>query len=949
MRHRDSESYGWASLSYNLIFDQSGYPVKAIGVKNFLSDISERKNGFINMSSLPDAVHPSMILNVRANLTDNSINDLWAEGSDSTDFAGIKKYSDIVENEKSKMFSKDDNKEYSEKLGYDSLLKVSDFDVVWRSMQYRRIDSFGNIRWVLNTVNLIKDRDFNKVYLSSYINDIEKRHKWERGININIDPETGLYNRETAETIIKNVLGSEKSCAVSLIQINGFSKMVNDKYGSMEQKQYYISTALVFALGTDCIVGRYDNDMLVACFVNIPSRSIVKKRLEDAFSYIRSTMAHTKIMRSLRFIAGTVCIQKPIVSYENIMSKALYTCVFWKNSSSDVAAFLDENENLSWKNFDSYDDNACVTFENNLTDTLSEDEKNVALSCLESIIVSDSIDLAVKGVLKNIGKYYNADRVYILSLAENNHVITMLYEWISNEKWSIQRAISGMRIDKFPLLCRCIEEKKPVFMSNADIRNYNTNKGDTWNFIALPIINKENNQTIENGFFCIENPKNKINRADLPLALIPYIFKITSRSGMNETSCGSELDVLTNLPNLRSYTDVIDSVNSDIYSSLGALALDIPDLPAINSTQGFEYGSKLILHVSEILSEIFGKSYLFRTWDSEFVALCPNTTFDAFMERCDRVRSILQQSYHKQIRIGYTWSDGIFYAKKLVKEAKSIMRCEFVKVIPPADAISVWGMRYTDFSSAAENGRFTVYFQPKIDMTTETLFGAEALIRGIDDDGKIIPPVKFIESMENNGTIRDLDFFVLDKTLSQMEDWYEKGFDPISISVNISRRTLLDPTAPASMLAIQSRYSDTLSGMIELEITESGCDIEKGTLSHVMDNFRKFGMKFSLDDFGSHYSNISIFTNVKFETIKIDRSLINELAENEADRSIIRNIIGICKKNGMTCIAEGVETSAQVRELLNIGCSVCQGYYYDKALSAEDFEKKWLENIMEEI
>ncbi len=950
MRYRATDSYGWASYSYNMIFDGSGSPVKAVGSKRYLSDLSDRKTTVINYPSLPDAVYPFLIFSEKANLSENSIENPWVEGGDCTDFAEINSCSDIIQIEKEKLFSTDDNKDFSHKFSRKSMLKACGGNMAWRTMEYRRIDSSGNIRWVLNTANLIKDPVTHDVYLFNYLTDIERRHNWERGVSISKDPATGLYDKETAEQMIKNLLNTENGCAVSVIYINGFAEMKDDGYMSSNQKQRYIVSALELALGSDCVLGRYDSDMFVAAFVDIDSRFAVKKRLEDAFEFVRSLTSGTKIMSSLRFVSGVVCVQSSRDNYNNMIYRAIMICELWKNSASDIIAFPRGNENISWlDSIDQDDGEYVIPSENEIKYDLSDEEKDILLECFAAMIVFSPLSEAVKKVLKYMGNYYKADRIYVLTLAENDCVVTMMYEWIASGKFSIQRAISGLRVEKFPFLCRCMKEKKPVFMHNRNKKNVFDAKDEesSWNFIAIPILN--NNNIIEKGFLCIENPKAHTERAALPSTLISYLFSMSDLKNKVENKSTVSFDKLTTLPNLRSYTEVIDSVNSDIYSSLGVLALDVPDFSAINSMQGFDYGSKLILHIAEVLTEMFGKSYLFRTWDSEFVALCPNTTMDAFVDRCARVRTVLQQCYHKQIRIGYTWSDGIFYAKKLVKEAKAIMRCEHVKETPPADSISVWGMKYTDFRNAADNGKFTVYFQPKVDMTTDTLVGAEALIRGIGDDGSIIPPGKFIDAMEQNGTIRDLDFFVLDSTFSCLEEWYSKGFDPISVSVNISRVTLLDPTAPASMLAIQSRYPDALSGLIELEITESGCDIEKATLTHVMNNFRQFGMKFGLDDFGSHYSNISIFANVKFDTIKLDRSLINELSNNEANRMLVKNIIGICKKMGMTCIAEGVETEAQVSALLSMGCSVCQGYYYDKPLPAAEFTRKWLENTMEEI
>ncbi len=948
LRYRASESYGWASMSYSKIFDKSGLPVKAIGVKTFMVDDSERKTGFVSFPKLPDAVYPTLVMSIKANLSKDLVKELWFEGSTHMDISSVQSCSDVIETERKKLFNTYDSKEFLEEFSREAMLKAASSDTVWETFRYRRIDSSGNIHWVLNTINLIKDQATQQVYLFDYVNDIERRHIWENGTDIGKD-ETGFYDMATAKQIISKLLAKETSCAVSLIHINGFASMEDDEYGSAAQKQMYISSAFSLSIGSETIVGRCGEEDFLVFLADVSSRSAAKKQLEDAFAFVRSAMSGTTIMRTLKFIAGCVYIQEQGWDVELILRNLRGLCSLWKNSASDTVVFMTEksNEEELWHLFEPADGNLSINWGRELLSALSDDEKDVALNCLAGAFLSGSADGAVRNILKNIGQYYNADRVYLLALAENKQVITMMYEWTAEGKLSIQRAVSGMRIGKFPFLCRCMQEKKPVFMKNSDALSPSgrRNGKSSWNYIALPVMNQKE---LDSGFFCIENPQLHIDRVALPTIMVKYILSASHNKRLQPNEDDRPVDSLTTLPNLRSYSDVIDSVSSDIYSSLGALALDIPNLPAINSMQGFEYGSKLILHVSEVLAELFGRSYLFRTWDSEFVALCPNTTIESFIERCTRARGILQSCYRDQIRIGYTWSSGVFYAKNLVKEAKSIMRCQDITAIHTTDRDNLWGVKYSDFGSAAQSGKFEVYFQPKIDMRTEAVVGAEALIRGIDEDGSLIPPSKFIDAMEKNRTIRELDFFVLDRTLEYMEKWYEEGFDPIKISVNISRVTLLDPNAPASMLAIQSRYPEILSGMIELEITESGLDIEKATLSHILDNFRQVGMEFALDDFGSHYSNMAIFTNVKFNTVKLDRGLVNELASNEADRLLVKNIIQICKNNGMTCIAEGVETKAQVAVLLNMGCSICQGYYYSKPLSAEEFKKKWLENAMEE-
>ena len=246
---------------------------------------------------------------------------------------------------------------------------------------------------------------------------------------------------------------------------------------------------------------------------------------------------------------------------------------------------------------------------------------------------------------------------------------------------------------------------------------------------------------------------------------------------------------------------------------------------------------------------------------------------------------------------------------------------------------------------AAQNGRFTVYLQPQINMGTGRLYGAEALVRGLDEDGTLIPPGSFIEKMEKSGTIRDLDLYVLDRALSLMEQWRAQGLEPIRISVNLSRITLFSPTALASVLAIQSRHPSVPPSALELEITESAGDVESSVLQATIDQFRQCGFHFSLDDFGSKYANLPIFTNVKFDTVKLDRSLIAGLAGNPINRMLIEDIIQICQTYSMTCIAEGVETSDQIDALMETGCHYAQGYFYDRPMPADLFAQKYLRAV----
>lgn len=499
-----------------------------------------------------------------------------------------------------------------------------------------------------------------------------------------------------------------------------------------------------------------------------------------------------------------------------------------------------------------------------------------------------------------------------------------------------------MMLKNFHLLERCIEEKAPVFLTRTQgVRTEDGKEDEVWHYTTFPLSRKDR---IE-GFLCIENARKHPASAALFSTLIPYImheeerFRASDRAkGKNESSA----EQLMGMPDLRSYMATIYTLNSDKFTSLGAVCIDIPAITAINNSKGFEYGSRLLWYVSKSLADIFGPSLLFRTWDAEFIAFCANTTKQVFLGRCARLNSILQRRYPRDVRIGCAWADGVFTGRRLVDDARSDMNMnrDAAHVIAPSIFSTL-----EDYSAMGEKTLFTklaVYYQPIVNMNDSSLISAEALVRGIDENGALIPPSSFIGKLEEHGSIRELDLYVLDEVLSQSDRWRKEGFGILPVCVNFSRVTLTHPSILASTIAIQSRYPDIPADMLSLEITENADAITDSELKKTVDSFRSYGFRVCLDDFGSRYANLSLFTNVTFDTVKLNRSLITQLADNEANRMLVKDLVQIGKGRGMRCVAEGVETQEQIRALLEIGCNYAQGYYYDKPMNAQDFREKYL-------
>ena len=175
-----------------------------------------------------------------------------------------------------------------------------------------------------------------------------------------------------------------------------------------------------------------------------------------------------------------------------------------------------------------------------------------------------------------------------------------------------------------------------------------------------------------------------------------------------------------------------------------------------------------------------------------------------------------------------------------------------------------------------------------------------------------------------------------------MEQWRAAGLGIVPVAVNLSRTTIVHPTTLASILAIQSRYPKIPASALELEITERGSGIDASEFQAIVERFHACGLRLSLDDFGSQYANLPLFTNVKFDTVKIDRSLIADVVTNPIGQTLVQDIVQICRTHHMNCVAEGVENQEQLDTLLNMGCPYAQGYYYDRPLPAQVFEEKYL-------
>ena len=242
-----------------------------------------------------------------------------------------------------------------------------------------------------------------------------------------------------------------------------------------------------------------------------------------------------------------------------------------------------------------------------------------------------------------------------------------------------------------------------------------------------------------------------------------------------------------------------------------------------------------------------------------------------------------------------------------------------------------------EMESALRDHEFIPYLQAKYNAKTGEICGAEALIRWITPEGKIIPPGQFIPLAENSGFVRELDKEIFKQICNWQKSLIDAGIKPLPVSVNVSRQLLYDKNV-AEFYCEYVKELNIPAELIELEITESAFFEDMDLLRTTIEKFRNFGFHILMDDFGTGYSSLMMLNTVPIDVIKLDKSFIDDYT-NEKGKSIIQCVLNLASTLKLPVVAEGVETQEQYYYLKESGCNMIQGFYFSKPIPIEEFFK----------
>ena len=412
-------------------------------------------------------------------------------------------------------------------------------------------------------------------------------------------------------------------------------------------------------------------------------------------------------------------------------------------------------------------------------------------------------------------------------------------------------------------------------------------------------------------------------------------------------------DALTELPNRSLLSDRIRQsilLAQREHHQLALLVMDLDRFKDINDTLGHQYGDQVLQHVAERMRAALRESdTIARLGGDEFAILLPNTGLtqakaiaDKLLRTIDEPFQIAEQVLHVGGSIGIT-----LFPQHGEDEVTLLQRADVAMYIakrehrgaavydPSTDQYSLRNLALLgELRGAIERDQLLLHYQPKIDLKSGKVYGVESLVRWQHPEHGVMYPDEFVPLAEQTGLIANLTLWALKAALSICSQYHNDDMR-LDVAVNLSVRNLQDPRFPNKVVQLVDEYCGDAS-RLRLEITETAIMADPGRTLEVLNRLNAMGIKLSIDDFGTGYSSLAHLKQMPVDELKIDKSFVTAMLEDESDAIIVRSIIDLAHNIGIKVVAEGVENQQIYDKLKEMGCDAVQGYYMCPPVTADD-------------
>lgn len=415
-------------------------------------------------------------------------------------------------------------------------------------------------------------------------------------------------------------------------------------------------------------------------------------------------------------------------------------------------------------------------------------------------------------------------------------------------------------------------------------------------------------------------------------------------------------DALTGMPNTTLFLDRLDQLIQAAHhqgSAVSVVVLNLDRFKQLNDAFGRHAGDQVLRSVAKRLNDgLPHPCSVARLGADNFAVLTEQASSEGIKSVCDQILGLLEQpvkiegkSLFVSARLGVAVyptdaddAESLFRnAEAALKQNKAI-KARYLFYSPAMNSRLAEKLELeSQLKTALRDNQFVLHFQPKVDLNSGAIVGAEALIRWRHPERGLIPPVKFIPLAEETGLIVPIGDWVINAVCEQQALWRQSMKRMVPIAVNLSTLQFREGNVLQVVRSALSRHT-LESKWLDLELTESLVMQNPEEAERIMCTFRELGVSLSLDDFGTGYSSLAYLKRFPFTTVKIDRSFVIDVDHNPDDAAIATAIIAMAHALRMTVIAEGVETPAQLDFLRARLCDQIQGYYFSRPVEMADFE-----------
>jgi diguanylate cyclase (GGDEF)-like protein len=441
------------------------------------------------------------------------------------------------------------------------------------------------------------------------------------------------------------------------------------------------------------------------------------------------------------------------------------------------------------------------------------------------------------------------------------------------------------------------------------------------------------------------------------VVLTPILRRVTRRvrRQMEEIEYRVLYDELTGLPNRTLFRDRIEQAILVAQRENGPAAvmlLDLDRFKEINDALGHQTGDQLLLELGARLRDgLRASDTVARLGGDEFGVLLRTGAMEDSTELAARIHTALEEPFVVgELRLEVAASIGVVTYPEHGTDVDALLQHADVAMYvakethartavydPEQDTNDAARLALAgELRRAIEGDELVVYYQPKADLASGRIVGAEALVRWQHPDRGLVPPNEFIPVVERTGLIKPLSRYVLAAALAQCAAWDRDGHE-LHVSVNLTIPDLIDLDLPDRIAALLAE-TGARSEQLELEITESTILADPFRVRDVLNRLNEMGLRLAIDDFGTGYSSLAYLKRLPVQTIKIDRSFVMAMDESPNDATIVRSTIDLGRNLGLDIVAEGVETQNAWDALRDQGCTLAQGYFISRPVPAEELE-----------